>query len=38
MEIAGFKSEALTTGVPDENGEVVLVTPDEYVSEGATLF
>jgi tRNA-binding protein len=38
MEIAGFTSEALTTGVPDENGEVVMITPDEEVPEGRILF
>ncbi|MFB6215999.1 MAG: tRNA-binding protein [Candidatus Nanohaloarchaea archaeon] len=38
MKIAGFTSEALTVGVPNEEGEVILVAPDEEVPEGGTLF
>lgn len=36
--IAGFSSECLTTGVPDEAGRVVLVTPTHPVPNGAKLF
>jgi tRNA-binding protein len=38
VRIAGFKSEALTLGVPDEEGKPVLVTPDEEVPEGGELY
>lgn len=38
MKIGGFKSEVLTTGVPDKSGEVVLVSPDEEVAPGSKLF
>jgi len=36
--IAGFKSECLTLGVPDEEGAVVLVRPDAAVPPGARLY
>jgi tRNA-binding protein len=36
--IAGFKSEVLVLGVPDENGEVVLLTPDLEVPLGGKMF
>ena len=36
--IAGFKSEILVLGVPDENGEVVLLSPDKEVPEGGKMF
>jgi tRNA-binding protein len=36
--IAGFKSEVLVLGVPDENGEVVLLSPDFDVPPGGRMF
>ena len=36
--IAGFASEVLTLGMPDENGDVVLVRPDLLVPNGGRLF
>lgn len=36
--IAGFKSEALTLGVADERGDVVLIAPRSDVPLGARLF
>lgn len=36
--IAGFKSEVLVLGVPDEGGEVVLLSPDLEVPEGGRMF
>jgi tRNA-binding protein len=36
--IAGFKSEVLVLGVPDEAGEVVLLSPDLEVPPGARMF
>ncbi len=36
--IAGFKSEVLVLGVPDESGEVVLLSPDLPVPEGGRMF
>ena len=36
--IAGFDSEVLTLGVPDENGEVVLLKPDMRVPDGGKMF
>ena len=36
--IAGFKSEVLVLGVPDESGEVVLLSPDIGVPEGGRMF
>jgi len=37
-QIANFQSECLTTGVPDEAGRVVLVSPDREVPNGSKLF
>lgn len=36
--IAGFKSEVLVLGVPDENGAVVLLTPDHEIPLGGRMF
>ena len=36
--IAGFKSEVLVLGVPDEAGEVVLRSPDREVPPGGRMF
>ena len=36
--IAGFKSEVLVLGVPDENGEDILLSPDVDVPEGGRMF
>ena len=36
--IAGFKSEVLVLGVPDEAGEVVLLSPDLEVPPGGKMF
>ncbi len=36
--IAGFKSEVLVLGVPDEVGEVVLLSPDHEVPPGGRMF
>jgi tRNA-binding protein len=36
--IAGFKSEVLVLGVPDEAGEVVLLSPDMKVPDGGRMF
>ncbi len=36
--IAGFKSEVLVLGVPDESGEVVLLSPDSDVPLGGRMF
>ena len=36
--IAGFKSEVLVLGVPDEKGAVVLLVPDHEVPLGARMF
>lgn len=37
-QIANFFSECLTTGVPDENGKVVLLSPSARVPNGVKLF
>ena len=36
--IAGFESEVLVLGVPDEEGAVVLLAPDRGVPSGARMF
>ena len=36
--IAGFKSEVLVLGAPDEDGEVVLLGPDLSVPLGGRMF
>lgn len=38
VRIAGFESEVLTVGVPDEEGHPVLVAPDEEVPLGGELY
>ncbi len=37
-QIAGFMSEVLTLGMPDENGAVVLMRPDLKIPNGGRLF
>ncbi len=37
-QIANFMSECLTTGLPDQLGDVVLVSPDRPVPNGSKLF
>ncbi len=36
--IAGFESEVLVLGVPDEEGAVVLIAPDREVQSGGKIF
>jgi len=36
--IGPFVSEVLTLGLPDENGEVVLLTPNKKVPKGGKIF
>lgn len=38
VRIAGFKSEALTVGVPGDDGNPVLVSPDDEVPLGGELY
>ena len=38
VRIAGFKSEALTVGVPGEDGNPVLVRPENPVPNGGSLY
>ena len=37
-QIGKFMSEVLTLGFPNENGEVILFSPDKVVPNGARLF
>jgi tRNA-binding protein len=37
-QIANFISEVLTTGFPDEQGNVILCVPDKAVANGGRLF
>lgn len=37
-QIGPFMSEALVLGLPDENGEVVLIGPDHEVPPGGRMF
>jgi tRNA-binding protein len=37
-QIGPFLSEVLTLGLPDENGEVVLIKPDFKLPDGGRLF
>ena len=37
-QIGPFRSECLITGLPDDNGAVVLVAPDRKIANGAKLF
>jgi len=37
-QIGSFMSDALTLGLPDENGEVVLLSPTKKVPKGGKLF
>ena len=37
-QIGSFMSEVLTLGLPDENGDVVLIAPDSKVPKGGRLF
>ena len=37
-QIGKFMSEALVLGLPDENGDVVLITPDKSVPDGARMY
>lgn len=36
--IGGFESQVLVLGVPDENGEVVLLRPDIKVPDGGRMY
>ncbi len=37
-QIGKFMSEILVLGMPDQNGEVVLIAPDKKVPDGGRLF
>ena len=37
-QIGPFMSECLVTGLPDSNGKVILVSPDQKVKNGERLF
>jgi tRNA-binding protein len=36
--IAGFKSECLTLGIPDDHGNVALIGPDRPVPDGGRVY
>jgi tRNA-binding protein len=36
--VAGFESQVLVLGLPDENGAVVLIRPDLHVPDGGKMF
>jgi tRNA-binding protein len=36
-QVADFRSEVLTLGVPDRNGDIVLLAPDDDVELGARM-
>jgi tRNA-binding protein len=38
VNVAGFESEALTVGVPGDDGNPVLVVPDKHVPLGGELY
>lgn len=38
VNIAGFVSEVLTLGVPGENGQPILVVPEQQVPKGGCLY
>lgn len=38
VKIAGFKSQVLTVGVPDQEGNPMLVTPENDVPKGGKLY
>jgi tRNA-binding protein len=37
-QIGPFLSQVLTLGLPDENGDIVFITPDSDVPNGGKLF
>ncbi|AQU86733.1 tRNA-binding protein [Komagataeibacter nataicola] len=37
-QVGSFRSEVLTLGMPDSNGEAVLIRPDGRVPDGGKLF
>lgn len=37
-QIGPFVSEVLTLGLPDENGDVVLLSPTKHVPNGGRMF
>jgi tRNA-binding protein len=37
-QIADFMSEVLVLGLPDENGDIVLLTPDKMVPAGGRVY
>lgn len=37
-QIADFMSEVLVLGLPDEHGDIVLLTPDKMVPAGSRMF
>jgi len=38
VRVAGFKSEVLTVGVPDENGNPVLLSSDKVIPVGGLFY